>query len=77
MRPISLATFIASIFVLGISLLWFPDVCAIVIALMPVATPAWLTNGLALLPYTALSLILIMLCWKVTRRGRSKQFGDE
>jgi membrane protein implicated in regulation of membrane protease activity len=77
MRPISVATFIAAIFVLGISLLWFPDICEIITDLMPVATPAWLNNGLALLPYVALSMFLLMLCWKVTRRGKPKFYEDE
>jgi hypothetical protein len=77
MKPISIATFIASIFMLGVSLYWFPDICDIINDLMPVATPAWLLNGLAVLPYLALSMILLMLCWKVTRRGRAKTFGDE
>lgn len=77
MKPISVATFIASIFILGISLLWFPDICEIITDLMPVATPSWLNNGLALLPYVALSMFLLMLCWKVTRSVKPKSFGDE
>ncbi len=77
MKPISVATFLASIFVLGISLLWFPTVCGIFNTLMPVGTPDWLTTSLAILPYVALSMILLMLCIKVAKRGRPKAFGDE
>lgn len=77
MKAISLATFLASIFVLGISLLWFPDIMDIVSNWFPVGTPAWLLDFIAMLPYLALSIILIILCVKLFKRGKPKDFEGE
>lgn len=78
MRGIGLASFIACIFVLGISLLWFPDLVTIISALMPVGTPTWLTNFLSFLPFLTLSIILVSLVIKLSKRGKSDtQYKDE
>ena len=78
MKPIGLATFIAGMFVLGISLLWFPDLLAIFTTLMPVGTPTWLTGFLTVIPYATLSIILIAYVIKLGKRGQSDtQYKDE
>jgi hypothetical protein len=77
MKPISLATFLGAVFMLGTTLLWFPDMVQLTSALMPVGTPAWLTDFLSALPFLALSIILIALVIKLSKRGRPKTFDDE
>lgn len=77
MKPISLITFLSAIFVLGISLLWFPDLLVIVSALMPVGTPTYITKFLTFLPYLTLSIILVALVIKLVKRGRTKTFDGE
>jgi hypothetical protein len=74
MKPISLATFIGAMFMLGISLLWFPDLVSLISPIMPVGTPAWLTDFLAILPFGTLSIILIAICIKLFKRGNPKTF---
>ena len=76
MKPISLATFIGAIFMLGTSLLWFPSLLALISPLMPVGTPAYLTDFLTFLPFLTLSLILIFLCIKLFKRGKPKDFEE-
>ena len=76
MKPISLATFLGAIFMLGTTLLWFPDVVQLLSALMPVGTPAYLTDFLAFLPFLALSIILVALVIKMSKRGRPKGFDQ-
>jgi membrane protein implicated in regulation of membrane protease activity len=77
MKPISLATFLGAIFMLGTTLLWFPDLLQIISALMPVGTPAWLTDFLTFLPFLTLSIILVALVIKMTKRGKPKGFDGE
>jgi membrane protein implicated in regulation of membrane protease activity len=77
MKPISLATFLVGMFMLGISLLWFPDILGFISPLMPVGTPTWLTNFLSFLPFLTLSIILIALVIKLTKRGANKTFDKE
>ncbi len=77
LRPISLATFIASIFVLGLTLLWFPNMVAVLTPLMPVGTPYWLTDFLVFLPWIMFSIILIALVIKLAKRGKPKGFDNE
>jgi hypothetical protein len=77
MKPISLATFLGAIFMLGTSLLWFPDLLQLISPLMPVGTPAWLTDFLTFLPFLTLSIILIALVIKLTKRGKPKGFDGE
>ena len=77
MKPISLATFLGAIFMLGTSLLWFPKLLNLISPLMPVGTPAWLTDFLAFLPFLTLSIILVALVIKMTKRGRPKGWDEE
>ena len=77
MKPISLATFLGAIFMLGTTLLWFPDLLNQITPLMPVGTPAWLTDFLAFLPFLTLSIILVALVIKMTKRGRPKGWDEE
>lgn len=77
MKPISLATFLGAVFMLGTTLLWYPDLLQIISALMPVGTPAYLTNFLTFLPFLSLSIILIALVIKMTKRGKPKSFDSE
>jgi membrane protein implicated in regulation of membrane protease activity len=77
MKPISLATFLGAVFMLGTSLLWFPDLLQLIAPIMPVGTPAWLTNFLTFLPFLTLSIILVALVIKMTKRGRPKPFDEE
>jgi membrane protein implicated in regulation of membrane protease activity len=76
MKPISLATFLGAIFMLGTSLLWFPDLVQSISPLMPVGTPDWLTDFLAFLPFLALSIILVALVIKMTKRGKPKGWDE-
>ena len=77
MKPISLATFLAAILMLGCSLLWFPDIVQTLSALMPVGTPTYLTDFLAFLPFLALSIILVALAIKLSKRGKPKGFDQD
>ncbi len=77
MKPISLITFLSGIFVLGISLLWFPDLVALITPLMPVGTPTYITKFLSFLPFLTLSIILISLSIKLFKRGQPKTFDRE
>jgi membrane protein implicated in regulation of membrane protease activity len=77
MKPISLATFLGAVFMLGTTLLWFPDVLQIIAALMPAGTPDWLNDFLTILPFLTLSIILIALVIKLTKRGKPKGFDGE
>jgi membrane protein implicated in regulation of membrane protease activity len=78
MKPIGVVTFLGAIFMLGISTLWFPDLLSMISVLMPVGTPDWLTKFLAFLPYLALSIMLIALVVKLSKRGKSDtQYRDE
>lgn len=77
MRAISLITFLAGLFGLGISLIWFPDMVDIVSALMPAGTPTYITNFLSFLPYGALSIMLIAWSLKLFKRGNPKTFDRE
>ena len=77
MKPISLATFLGAIFMLGTSLLWFPTLLSKISPLMPVGTPVWLTDFLTFLPFLTLSIILIALVIKMTKRGRPNTFDKE
>jgi len=77
MKPISLATFLGAVFMLGTTLLWYPDLLQIISALMPVGTPAYLTNFLTFLPFLSLSIILIALVIKMTKRGKPKGWDEE
>ena len=77
MKPISLATFLGAVFMLGTSLLWFPDLLKAITPLMPVDTPVWLTDFLTFLPFLTLSIILVALVIKMTKRGRPKGFDGE
>lgn len=74
MKPISLATFLGAVFMLGTTLLWFPDLLALISPLMPVGTPTWLTDFLTFLPFLTLSIILIALVIKLSKRGKPKDF---
>jgi membrane protein implicated in regulation of membrane protease activity len=76
MKPISLATFLGAIFMLGTSLLWFPDLLQLIAPLMPVGTPAYLTDFLAFLPFLTLSIILIALVIKLSKRGKPKGWDE-
>jgi membrane protein implicated in regulation of membrane protease activity len=77
MKPISLATFLGAVFMLGTTLLWFPNLLAIISALMPVGTPVYLTDFLTFLPFLTLSIILIALVIKLAKRGKPKGFDQE
>jgi membrane protein implicated in regulation of membrane protease activity len=77
MKPISLAAFLAAIFMLGTTLLWFPDLLELITPLMPVGTPVWLTDFLTFLPFLTLSIILIALVIKLSKRGRRGDFHEE
>ena len=76
MKPISLATFLAGIFMLGVSLLWFPNLLSLISPLMPVGTPIWLTDFLAFLPYGFASVCLITLVIKLSKRGHREDFHE-
>ena len=77
MKPISLATFLAAMLMLGVSLLWFPDICAIINALMPVGTPGYISEFLVFLPFLTLTIILIIQVIRMSKRGRTKPFDEE
>jgi biotin transporter BioY len=77
MKPISLATFLGAIFMLGISLLWFPNLLNLISPLMPAGTPTWLTDFLTFLPFLVPSIILIILVIKLSKRGKPKTFDQE
>lgn len=77
MKPISLATFLVSMLMLGTTLLWFPDMYDIVEACMPAGSPDWLLDFLAFLPFLALSIILIIMLIRMAKRGRPKDFTGE
>jgi membrane protein implicated in regulation of membrane protease activity len=68
MKPMSLAAFFASMLVLGISLLWFPDLVAIAGAWFPVGTPTFIIDFVAFIPWGALSIILIMTVVRLLKR---------
>ena len=76
MKPISLATFLAGVFMLGVSLLWFPNIVSVISPLMPVGTPIWLTDFLAFLPYGFTSVCLITLVIKLSKRGHREDFHE-
>ena len=76
MKPISLATFLAAMLMLGVSLLWFPDIVQLLSALMPVGTPTWLTDFLVFLPFLTLSIILVAQVIRLSKRGRPKGFDE-
>ena len=77
MKPISLATLLAAMLMLGVSLLWFPDICAIINALMPVGTPDYISEFLVFLPFLTLTIILIIQVIRMSKRGRTKPFDEE
>ena len=77
MKPISLATFLAAMLMLGVSLLWFPDICAIINALMPAGTPDYISEFLVFLPFLTLTIILIIQVIRMSKRGRTKPFDSE
>jgi hypothetical protein len=74
MKPISLATFLGSMIMWFVSLYWFPDVLNIITAVMPVATPAYMLNFLAFLPYMFVGIVLVILLIKLGKRGKPKDF---
>lgn len=76
MKPISLATFLAAMLMLGVSLLWFPDITQLLSALMPAGTPDWLTDFLVFLPFLTLSIILVAQVIRLSKRGRPKGFDE-
>lgn len=76
MKPISLATFLAAMLMLGVSLLWFPDIAQLLSALMPAGTPDWLTDFLVFLPFLTLSIILVAQVIRLSKRGRPKGFDE-
>jgi len=76
MKAISLATFLGAMLMLGVSLLWFPDICAIINALMPVGTPDYISEFLVFLPFLALTIILVIQVIRMTKRGRTKPFDE-
>jgi len=73
MKPISLAAFLPAMLVLGITLLWFPNLCTICSNLMPIGTPPYLIDFLVFLPFLTLSIILIALVIKLSKRGRPEE----
>lgn len=76
MKPISLATFIGGMLILGISLIWFPDIVNIIAALMPVGTPDYFADFLAILPYILYGVALVALTKKLAKRGSPKGFDQ-
>lgn len=74
MKPISIASLIASLFVLGISLLWYPDICDIITTLMPVGTPDYISKFLAILPYASVAIMIIILIKRLSKRGTPRDF---
>lgn len=77
MKPISVATMIASLLFLGISMLWFPDMLEPLIDLMPVGTPAWLTDILPIMPFAVIGILLLILVLKFSKRGQTKFYEDD
>jgi membrane protein implicated in regulation of membrane protease activity len=77
MKPVGLATFLVSMLMLGTTLLWFPDMYDICEALLPVGTPVWLSDAMAFLPFLVLSLLLLIMVIRLTKRGRPKDFEGE
>ena len=77
MKPISLATFLGAMLMLGVSLLWFPDIVAAITPIMPAATPDWLTDFLVFLPFIALSIILVIQVIRMSKRGKPKDFEED
>jgi len=77
MKAISIGTFLASMLMLGVSILWFPDICAIINDLMPVGTPDYISEFLVFLPFLTLTIILLIQVIRMTKRGKTKTFeGD-
>lgn len=76
MKTGSLAWFGVGVFVLGLSLLWFPDIIEIIANLMPVGTPAYISDFLLFLPWGILTIILIMYVYRLVRR-RKREFPEE
>lgn len=63
---------------LGVSILWFPDICAIITDLMPVGTPDYISEFLVFLPFLTLTIILLIQVIRMTKRGKTKTFeGDD
>lgn len=58
---------------LGISLMWFPDIWDIVSAVMPAASPDWLIDLITFLPYLILTTILIILVVGLSKKGKPPQ----
>lgn len=77
MKPMSLAGYLSAMLVLGISLLWFPDMVAIAGAWFPVGTPTYLIDFVAAIPWIALSAILILVTVKFLRRGSINNKNNE
>ena len=77
MKPISLVTFLGSMLMLGVTLFWFSDICAIVTALMPAGTPDYISKFLVFLPFLTLTIILIIQVIRMAKRGRTKTFSGE
>lgn len=61
---------------LGVSLLWFPDICAIINDLMPVGTPDYIAEFLVFLPFLTLTIILVIQVIRLSKRGRPKPFDE-
>jgi membrane protein implicated in regulation of membrane protease activity len=77
MKPISLGVFLVVMLLLGVSLLWFPNLVSLLTNLMPVGTPTWLKDFLAFLPYGTLSIMLIAYVIKLSKRGKRDDFHEE
>lgn len=77
MKPIGLATFLVAMLMLGTSLLWFPKMYDICEAILPAATPTWLMDAMAFLPFLVLSILLLIMVIRLTKRGRPKDFTEE
>lgn len=77
MKPIGIATFLVAMLMLGTTLLWFPDMYDICEALIPVGSPAWLIDAMAFLPFLVLSILLLIMVIRLTKRGRPKDFTEE
>jgi hypothetical protein len=129
MKPVGLATFLVAMLMLGVALLWFPDLMDnfnthqlayidpatgyndvvsdvtwddlntanqtalsnmgvnawnglnmsphVNKSVMPNGTPTWLIDFIRFLPLLMLSILLLIMVIRLTKRGRPKDFTEE
>ena len=77
MKPISLIAFLGVMLMLGTSLLWFPDIVALLQPLLVSAgAPDWLLDYVKILPFLVLSILLIVFVIKLSKRGKREDMHE-